>query len=68
MPRASWPQATRLMVVWSQGRLQEASGYENVYNDALVEMAGLCSQVGPDSPCWPSPEAAKQVNATEKKR
>lgn len=60
--------ATRLMVLWSQDRLDEANKYENVYNDALVEMANLCSQVDPDSPYWSLPEAVKQVNAIEKKR
>ena len=60
--------ATRLMVLWSQDRLHEANKYENVYNDALVEMANLCSQVDTDSKFWSLPETVRKVNAKEKQR
>jgi hypothetical protein len=59
--------ATRLMVLWSQGRLHEANEYENVRNGALVEMANLCSQHVAD-PFWTLPEAVRRVNSKVKQR
>ena len=58
--------ATRLMVLWAEDRLEEANEYENVYNDALVEMADLCSQRSGNQ-LWTLPEAVRQVNAKNKK-
>lgn len=60
--------ATRLMVLWYQGRLEECNKYENVRNGALVDMATKCSwndeQV--DRPEWSLPKTIRKVNAKDK--
>ncbi len=59
--------AARLMVLWKQGRLDEANKYENVRNGALVEMANQCSQVDCNG-LWTLPETVRRVNDRDKGR